>query len=251
MSELTCEGLRKAFGGLVVTDGLALGVSSGEVHALIGPNGAGKTTALAQLSGELRPDDGTVSLDGVDITHLSLPQRVRAGVARSYQISSIFKDFTVRENVELALQAMDRHSFRFLRPAASNTPRVRHAHELLEMAGLGDAAGASAKRLSHGQTRQLEIAMAMASKPKVLLLDEPMAGMAPDEAQRLAGLVRALAADTAVLLVEHDMDIVFSAADRISVLCEGALIASGSPNDIRADPEVRRLYLRDDSETEG
>ena len=250
MSELSCKGLRKAFGGLVVTDDLALGVSSGEVHALIGPNGAGKTTALAQLSGELRPDKGTVWLDGADITHLSLPQRVRAGVARSYQISSIFRDFTVRENVELALQAMDRHSFRFFRPAASNAGRAARADELLDLVGLNDAAGVWARRLSHGQTRQLEIAMAMASRPKVLLLDEPMAGMAPDEAGRLADLVRSLASNTAVLLVEHDMDIVFSAAHRISVLCEGALIASGDPDKIRADPDVRRMYLRGDSEAE-
>ena len=250
MSELSCAGLRKAFGGLVVTDSLALEVSSGEVHALIGPNGAGKTTALAQLSGELRPDAGTVWLDGTDITHLSLPQRVHAGVARSYQISSVFGGFTVTENVELALQATDRHSFRFFRPAASNTARVAHSGELLERVGLKEIAGVPARKLSHGQTRQLEIAMAMASRPKVLLLDEPMAGMAPDEARRLADLVRSLASDTAVLLVEHDMDIVFSVADRISVLCEGALIASGDPDKIRVDPEVRRLYLRDDSEME-
>lgn len=247
MTELSCEGLRKAFGGLVVTDDLALSVVSGEVHALIGPNGAGKTTALAQLSGELRPDGGTVRLDGADITHLSLTQRVHAGVARSYQISSVFAEFAVRENVELALQAMDTHSFRFFRPAASNAQRAQKAEELLEVVGLAEAAGISAQRLSHGQTRQLEIAMAMASQPKVLLLDEPMAGMAPDEAHRLAGLVRSVATRAAVLLVEHDMDIVFSVADRISVLHQGSLIASGEPAQIRADPDVRRLYLRDDA----
>ena len=250
MSDLSCRELCKAFGALVVTDDLALSVSSGEVHALIGPNGAGKTTALAQLSGELRPDSGSVWLDGTDITHLSLPQRVRFGVARSYQISSIFVDFTVAENVELALQATDRHSFRFFRPASTNAARVGQARQFLDTVGLGDAGDVSAKHLSHGQTRQLEIAMAMASEPKVLLLDEPMAGMAPDEAHRLAQLLRSLAADTAVLLVEHDMDIVFSAADRISVLCEGSLIASGSPGQIKSDPAVRRLYLRDDIEVE-
>ncbi|MCY3607387.1 MAG: ABC transporter ATP-binding protein [Acidimicrobiaceae bacterium] len=250
MSELSCHGLRKSFGALVVTDDLALSVRSGEVHAVIGPNGAGKTTALAQLSGELRPDSGSVRLDGTDITHLSLPQRVRAGVARSYQISSIFADFTVAENVELALQAVGGHSFRFFRPAWSNAARLKRARELLAVVGLSDVGEASAQRLSHGQTRQLEIAMALASEPEVLLLDEPMAGMAPDEAHRLAELVRSLASDTAVLLVEHDMDIVFSAADRISVLCEGSLIASGSPDQIRSDPEVRRLYLREDAETE-
>ena len=247
MTELSCQGLRKAFGGLVVTDALDLSVTTGEIHALIGPNGAGKTTTLAQLSGELRPDAGTVWLDGADITHLSLPQRVHAGVARSYQISSVFRDFTARENVELALQAMDRHSFRFFRPAASNAARIERAGALLDLVGLDGAADSSAQRLAHGQTRQLEIAMAMASDPRVLLLDEPMAGMAPDEANRLAELIRSLAADTAVLLVEHDMDIVFSAADRISVLHQGSLIASGDPDQIRADPDVRRLYLREEA----
>lgn len=249
MTELSCQGLQKAFGGLVVTDDLALSVASGEIHALIGPNGAGKTTALAQLSGELRPDAGTVWLDGADITDLSLPQRVHAGVARSYQVSSVFQDFTARENVELALQAMDRHSFRFFRPAARNAGRVERAEALLDQVGLGEEATVSAQRLSHGQTRQLEIAMAMASDPQVLLLDEPMAGMAPDEAGRLAELVRGLAEAVAVLLVEHDMDVVFSVADRISVLHQGSLIASGDPDDIRADPDVHRLYLRDDTDS--
>ncbi|MXW99419.1 MAG: ABC transporter ATP-binding protein [Acidimicrobiaceae bacterium] len=249
MTELSCQGLQKAFGGLVVTDDLALSVASGEIHALIGPNGAGKTTALAQLSGELRPDAGTVWLDGADITDLSLPQRVHAGVARSYQISSVFRDFTARENVELALQAMDRHSFRFFRPAARNAKRIERAEALLDQVGLGEEATVSAQRLSHGQTRQLEIAMAMASDPQVLLLDEPMAGMAPDEASRLAELVRSLAEAVAVLLVEHDMDVVFSVADRISVLHQGSLIASGDPDQIRADPDVHRLYLRDDVES--
>ncbi len=249
MTELSCRGLQKAFGGLVVTDDLALSVASGEIHALIGPNGAGKTTALAQLSGELRPDAGTVWLDGADITELSLPQRVHAGVARSYQVSSVFRDFTARENVELALQAMDRHSFRFFRPAARNAGRVERAEVLLDQVGLGEEATVSTQRLSHGQTRQLEIAMAMASDPQVLLLDEPMAGMAPDEAGRLAELVRGLAETIAVLLVEHDMDVVFSVADRISVLHQGSLIASGDPDDIRADPDVHRLYLRDDTES--
>lgn len=249
MTELSCRGLQKAFGGLVVTDDLALSVASGEIHALIGPNGAGKTTALAQLSGELRPDAGTVWLDGADITELSLPQRVHAGVARSYQVSSVFRDFTARENVELALQAMDRHSFRFFRPAARNAGRVERAEVLLDQVGLGEEATVSTQRLSHGQTRQLEIAMAMASDPQVLLLDEPMAGMAPDEAGRLAELIRGLAEAVAVLLVEHDMDVVFSVADRISVLHQGSLIASGDPDDIRADPDVHRLYLRDDTES--
>lgn len=245
MSDMRCIALHKSYDALVVTDDLHLELHRGEVHALIGPNGAGKTTALAQLSGQLSPDSGQIMLGERDVTALSLPDRVHAGVARSYQISSIFTSFGVGESVELALQAMVGHSFRFLRPA-SRAPGIRAgAVELLDRVGLADVADAPAATLSHGQTRQLEIAMALASDPKVLLLDEPMAGMGPQEAESLAVLVAELGRDRAVLLVEHDMDIVFSVADRISVLAEGACIASGSPADIRADPEVQRLYLQD------
>lgn len=233
----------------MVTENLSLSVSTGEIHALIGPNGAGKSTALAQLAGELNSDQGSVWLDGVDVTKMSLPQRVHAGIARSYQISSVFANFSVGENVEMALQARDRHSFRFFKPASANRARIDLAREMLDAVGLGELNDEPAKKLAHGQTRQLEIAMALASEPKILLLDEPMAGMAPDEAAKLAQLLRALAAKTAILLVEHDMDVVFSVADRISVLCEGAIIASGEPAQIKADPNVRRLYLGDDFES--
>lgn len=248
MSELCCIGLRKSYDALVVTNDLDLELHGGEVHALIGPNGAGKTTALAQLSGQLAPDSGRIMLGDRDVTSLSLPDRVHAGVARSYQISSVFASFGVAESVELALQAMVGHSFRFLRPA-SRAPGIRTgALDLLDRVGLTEVADAPTPTLSHGQTRQLEIAMALASDPQVLLLDEPMAGMGPQEAESLAVLVAELGRERAVLLVEHDMDIVFSVADRISVLAEGACIALGSPADIRADPEVQRLYLGDDDE---
>ncbi|CAN5754727.1 ABC transporter ATP-binding protein [soil metagenome] len=251
MSELCCIALRKSYDALIVTDDLDLELHRGEVHALIGPNGAGKTTALAQLSGQLAPDSGRIMMGDRDVTSLSMPGRVHAGVARSYQISSIFASFGVGESVELALQAMVGHSFRFLRPA-SRAPGIRTgALALLDRVGLLDVAGAPASTLSHGQTRQLEIAMALASDPQVLLLDEPMAGMGPQEAESLAVLVAELGRERAVLLVEHDMDIVFSVADRISVLAEGSCIASGSPADIRADPEVQRLYLGDDDEDAG
>lgn len=244
---LCCRGLDKHFGALHVTCGLDLDVRPGQVHALIGPNGAGKTTALAQLSGELRSDAGTVQLDGRDITELSLPDRVRAGIARSYQISSFFPGFTVRENVELALQATAGHSFRFLRPARMNFSRVTAAGELLDRVGLAGIADASAASLAHGQTRQLEIAMALASDPTIVLLDEPMAGMAPDEAHQLTDLIIQLGSEVGVLLVEHDMDIVFSVSAVITVLDQGRTIAEGTPADIRADARVQQLYLRETS----
>ncbi len=249
-AELRCVALCKSYGALQVTSELDLDLRRGEVHALIGPNGAGKTTALAQLSGELTPDSGRVMLDDRDITGLSLPERVHAGIARSYQISSVFHGFSTRESVELALQSIEGHSFRFFRPASANRERVSRAGELLETVGLGDVGSTPAAELSHGQTRQLEIAMALASGPGALLLDEPMAGMASEEAESLAGLISALAQDAGVLLVEHDMDIVFSVATRITVMAEGRSIASGSPNEIRSDPEVQRLYLRDDEPVE-
>lgn len=254
VAALRCEGLYKSYGALRVTDNLSMELKTGEIHALIGPNGAGKTTALAQLSGELASDKGMVWLDGKDITKLSLPERVHAGIARSYQISSVFLEFTSLQQVELALQAVAGHSFRFFRSASANKQRQAQAGELLDLVGLGDVANRTAAELSHGQTRQLEIAMALASEPRALLLDEPMAGMAPQEATSLAELVAELGKDVAILLVEHDMDIVFRVADRISVLAEGQCIATGTPDEIRTNAEVQQIYLRDDTEgddTEG
>lgn len=245
---MSCQGLHKSYGALCVTNDLSLQLHTGQVHALIGPNGAGKTTALAQLSGELASDEGSVWLGDTDVTTLSLPNRVHAGVARSYQISSVFMDFTAQQQVELALQAVAGHSFRFFRSANANKKRAAKASELLDWVGLGNTAHLMASELSHGQTRQLEIAMALASEPSVLLLDEPMAGMAPQEAMALAELVSDLGNDMAILLVEHDMDIVFSIADSISVLAEGERIATGSPAEIRSNPEVQQIYLRDDED---
>lgn len=243
---LSCVGLCKFYGALQVTNDLSLSLEKGEVHALIGPNGAGKTSALAQLSGELSSDAGSVILDGCDVTTLSQPERVHAGIARSYQISSILPGFTAQESVELALQAFNGHSFKFFKPASWNLARLSRAGELLELVGLKDAGRSRAGELSHGQTRQLEIAMALASEPKALLLDEPMAGMAHQEAESLAELIAELASASAVLLVEHDMDIVFNVASTISVLSEGQRIAQGSPTQIRSNEDVQRLYLRDD-----
>ena len=240
---LRCEGLRKSFGALLVNNDVSLELHRGEVHALIGPNGAGKTTVLAQLSGELRPDKGRIFVDDQDVTEQSMPERVHAGITRSYQISSVFGSFTARQSVELALQARDRHSFRFIRPASRNHQRIERASELLGLVGLDDLGTSYASELSHGQKRQLEIAMALASEPTTLLLDEPMAGMGPREADTVTMLIADLAQTRAVLLVEHDMDIVFNVASRISVLAEGSCIASGSPASIRQNALVRSLYL--------
>lgn len=245
---LRCQGLYKSYGALRVTDDLSLDLRVGEIHALIGPNGAGKTTALAQLSGELASDEGSVWIGEEDVTALSLPDRVHAGIARSYQISSVFGNFTAQQQVELALQAVAGHSFRFFRSANANKARAKEASDLLELVGLGSVSSLMASELSHGQTRQLEIAMALSSKPKALLLDEPMAGMAPLEANALADLVADLGKDIAVLLVEHDMEIVFRVADRISVLAEGQRIATGAPAEIRSNAEVQQIYLRDDED---
>ncbi len=243
---LECVGLAKSYGALPVTKDLSLRLWRGEVHALIGPNGAGKTSALAQLAGELSSDGGRVLLGDKDVTALSLPERVHAGIARSYQISSIFSDFSAQESVELALQACDGHSFRFFRPASSNRDRRSRAVDLLSIVGLSDSDQVRTGALSHGETRQLDLAMALASQPQALLLDEPMAGLAQREAESLAELILDLAKDRAVLLVEHDMDIVFNVATTISVLSEGERIAVGSPSEIRTNDAVQRLYLRDE-----
>jgi branched-chain amino acid transport system ATP-binding protein len=247
MSELACRRLEKHFGNLHVTRTLDLEVSTGEVHALIGPNGAGKTTALSQLSGELSPDGGSVLLDAVNITGVDLPGRVDLGICRSYQTSSPFTDFTVVENVILAILAAEEKRFRFWRRASADIARRRQALDLLEMVGLEQLAGIPVTALDHGASRQLEIATVLATHPTILLLDEPMAGMAPGEAKTLAQLIGSLRERHGILLVEHDMDVVFSVADRITVLSEGAVIASGIPADIRGNLEVQALYLRDES----
>ena len=240
---LAARGLVKRFGGLTATDGVDLEARPGEVHALIGPNGAGKTTLIAQLTGELRCDAGRVLFVGQDITTLPAYRRARLGLARSFQITSIFPDLAVIDNAALAVQIHSGHSFRFWR-SARHDPRLQEpALALLERVGLAERAAALAADLSHGEHRQLEIALALAGAPKLLLLDEPMAGMGPEESQRMVALLRALKGRVSILLVEHDMDAVFALADRISVLVYGRIIASGAPAEIRADATVREAYL--------
>lgn len=240
---LQVKGMRKSFGGVVATDNLDLAVAAGEIYAVIGPNGAGKTTLINQLSGAMRSDSGSIHFDGRDVTRLPPPVRAARGLARTFQITSIFHEFTALENVSLAVQAHDGHSFRFLRAARGQARLCEPALAALERVGLADRANVMARYLSHGEHRQLEIAMALATKPKMLLLDEPMAGMGPDESQRMVDILQSLKGRQTILLIEHDMDAVFALADRISVLVYGRAIATGTADDIRTNPEVRTAYL--------
>ena len=240
---LQIQGLCKNFGSLVATDSLHLEISKGEIHAIIGPNGAGKTTLLAQLSGELRPDAGRVRFEGRDITALSTPARSVLGLARSFQITSIFPDLTTLDNVALAVQAHAGHSFRFWRPARQDAELRQPALEILTEIGLSQRAEEPAANLSHGEQRQLEIAMALATAPSLLLLDEPMAGMGREESARMVQLLRDLKGQHTIVLIEHDMDAVFALADRITVLLYGRAIATDTPEAIRASDEVRAAYL--------
>lgn len=240
---LEADSLIKTFGGLVATDSLSLSVTRGELRAVIGPNGAGKTTLVNLLAGMMRPDAGHIRFNGRDITRMAAPARVRAGLARSYQITSIFRDFTVLENVMLPVQARQGHSFRFWRPVAGDASLIDPARALLERVGLGERMDLRAGDLAYGEQRQLEIAISLATKPSFLLLDEPMAGMGPEESQQMIAFLRALKGDYTMLLVEHDMDAVFALADRITVLVYGQVIATGTPDDIRNDPAVREAYL--------
>jgi branched-chain amino acid transport system ATP-binding protein len=235
--------LTKRFGGIVATDALDFEVAAGEVHAVIGPNGAGKTTLLNQLIGELAPDAGAVEFAGRDVTRLPSYRRALMGLSRSYQITSIFPQFTALENVALAAQAHGGHSFGFWRPAILEQRLTAPAAEALGEVGLGARKNHAAATLAHGERRQLELAMALVSRPKLLLLDEPMAGMGRRESEAMVELLGALKRRYTMLLVEHDMDAVFALADRITVLVYGRPIASGAPQAIRASAEVRRAYL--------
>jgi branched-chain amino acid transport system ATP-binding protein len=227
---------------------LDLQILQGERVGVIGPNGAGKTTLIAQLAGELRPDAGTIRFAGEDVTRLAVYDRSRRGLARSFQITSIFRSFTTLENVALALQAHDGHSFRFWRDAARDPALVGPAQRMLDQIGLSGRADVPAGALAHGEQRQLEIAMALATSPRMLLLDEPMAGMGRDEAARMTEFLRALKTSETILLVEHDMDVVFALADRVTVLVYGRALASGTPDEIRANDEVRQAYLGEDED---
>ena len=239
---LRIEGLHKRFGGVRATDDVTLDVRDGETHAVIGPNGAGKTTLIAQLSGQLAPDAGRVLFEGRDITRLPAYQRAHVGIARSFQITSVFMDLSVHDNVALAVQAHQGHSFRLWAPARADANLREIAIDCLHAVDLADRATWTAAALSHGERRQLEMAMALAGKPKLMLLDEPMAGMGLDESTRMVETLKSLKAQS-ILLIEHDMDAVFALADRISVLVYGRIIATGTPDDIRTNDEVRRAYL--------
>ncbi|HUH61287.1 MAG TPA: ABC transporter ATP-binding protein [Candidimonas sp.] len=246
MSLLTVRQLVKRFGGLTATDHFDIDVSAGEVHAIIGPNGAGKSTLIAQLAGELKPDAGSIFLNGQDITHERVEQRALRGVARSYQITSIFPPFTALQNVMLTVQAHQGHSFRFWSPASRQAALIEPAQEALHQAGLGAFAHTPASALAHGQQRQLELAMVLAGRPALLLLDEPMAGMSQTETGQMTELLLGLKGKYGIVLVEHDMDTVFRLADRITVLVYGRGIACGTPADIRANAQVKTAYLGDE-----
>ena len=240
---LAIEGLTKRFGGITASDDVSLAVREGELHAIIGPNGAGKTTLIGQLTGELTPQAGRIRFAGRDITASPAYQRSLLGLARSFQITSLFLDFTALDNVALAVQAHAGHSFYFWRDARREPELREPARAALQRIGLGARADSIVANMSHGEHRQLEIAMALATKPRMLLLDEPMAGMGAEESARMVALLRELKQEVTILLIEHDMDAVFALADRISVLVYGRVIASGEAATIRANPDVRRAYL--------
>ncbi|MEX0591256.1 MAG: ABC transporter ATP-binding protein [Xanthobacteraceae bacterium] len=240
---LAIDGLTKRFGGVVASDDIVLDVMPGELHAVIGPNGAGKTTLIGELTGEISPDAGRIRFDGSDIVTLPTYRRSALGLARSFQITSLFLDFTALDNVALAVQAHSGHSFRFWREARKEPELREPALAALARVGLADRANEVAASLSHGEHRQLEIAMALANKPRLLLLDEPMAGLGPEESARMVALLRELKRELPILLVEHDMEAVFALADRITVLVYGRVIASGAPDAVRANADVRQAYL--------
>ena len=244
---LVADGLHKSFGALKVSDNVCFQLNEGECLALIGPNGAGKTTLIHQLSGLLSTDAGTIRFDGADITHLPVHARARAGLARSFQITSIIPSFSVLENVALAVQARSGSSFRFFGSAADESGLNGPALDALKAVELDDRAANPAGDLSHGEKRSLELAIALAMKPKALLLDEPMAGMGREESLHLVEILRGLKKTYPLLLVEHDMDAVFALADRVAVLVYGRIIAEGTPDEVRANAEVKAAYLGEDA----
>jgi branched-chain amino acid transport system ATP-binding protein len=245
---LHIEGLNKRFGGVIASDDVTLAIPEGELHAVIGPNGAGKTTLIVQLAGEIAPDSGRIVFAGADITEVRAWRRSLLGVSRSFQVTSLFLDFTALDNVALAAQAHAGHSFRFWRDAR-HEPALREAgRAALERVGMIERANMRVAQLSHGEQRQIEIAMALASNPRLLLLDEPMAGLGANESARMLALLRELKRQYTIVLIEHDMDAVFALADRISVLVYGRVIATGAPEAIRANAQVRQAYLGESGE---
>ncbi|WP_295809471.1 ABC transporter ATP-binding protein [uncultured Nitratireductor sp.] len=245
---LKVENLQKRFGGLTATDDVSLTVTAGEIHALIGPNGAGKTTLISQLFGELAHDAGSIALNGQKIDALSTPDRVARGLARTFQITCLLPDYTALQNVSIACQVHRGHSFHFMTDAHGNSELKEEAQSYLERVGLSDRGGALVANLAHGERKQLELAIALATRPRLLLLDEPMAGLGHVETQQMVALLRSLKGQFSMLLVEHDMDAVFALADRISVLVYGRIIATGSAEEIRRNADVKTAYLGEGDE---
>ncbi|MCK6409812.1 MAG: ABC transporter ATP-binding protein [Thauera sp.] len=243
MSLFTAEGLVKRFGGLLATDHVDLAVDAGEIHALIGPNGAGKSTLVNLISGLLPADAGRIVLDGVDLTVLAPHARTRAGLARCFQITSVFRNDSVRDNLLLAVQAQAGSSFRCLSRRDAEHALQERAEALAQRAGLAEVLERNAGTLPHGLQKRLDLALALAARPKLLLLDEPMAGMGPEDSQQMVGLIRSLRRETAILLIEHDMDAVFQLADRISVLVYGKVLTSGDAAHVKGHAEVQAVYL--------
>ena len=246
---LQVTGLSKRFGGVIATDRVDLRVAAGEIHALIGPNGAGKTTLVAQIAGQLASDSGTVHFDGSDITRMATHLRARRGLVRSFQVTRLFKSMSVLEHLALALQAAGGRTFSAWRPVRADTPLFGRAQGLLERLGLASKSGWGTEQLSHGEQRALEVGMALAASPKLVLLDEPLAGMGLQESEAMSGLIGSLRGEVAVLLIEHDVDAVFRLADTVSVLVSGHVVASGKPEDVRRDPAVADAYLGNSQET--
>lgn len=235
--------ISKRFGGLLASNNISLGVRPNETHALIGPNGAGKTTLINLLQGEIRPDSGQLMFNGRDITRLPRYARANIGIARTFQITSVFLEMTVLDNVVIAVQVQHGHSFRFFRGASTDPGLIEPSYAALDAVGLSQRAQDIVAELSHGERRQLELAMAIAMKPKLLLLDEPMAGMGRQDSARMTDLLRRLKRHHTIILIEHDMDAVFALADRLSVLVSGQIIATGNPDAIRSDKNVQAAYL--------
>jgi branched-chain amino acid transport system ATP-binding protein len=240
---LSVRNLEKSFGALKATSGVSLDLRPGEIHALIGPNGAGKSTLINQIAGAVAPDAGSIRFLGQDVTTMRTSHRAHMGLARTFQISSLAQDFSALRNVMLAAQSRQGSSLRFFRSVMRDTSLTEPAMQMLSRVGLADRANVPAAELSHGERRQLEIAVALAMQPKAFLLDEPMAGMGPEGSKALTGFLSDLRREAPILLVEHDMDAVFALADRVSVLVYGQIVATGSVAEIRSDPDVRRAYL--------
>ena len=239
-------GLSKQFGGITATNNIDLNITDGEIHAVIGPNGAGKTTLISQLSGDLQADAGAIVFQGNLINNMSSNKRSLLGIARTFQITSLMLDMSTLENVMLAVQAHSGHSYCFWQDARQDDQLVEPALKVLKQVGLLGRKNIMTRELSHGEHRQLEIAMALATQPKLLLLDEPMAGMGAEETQKLIAILKTLKTGKTMILIEHDMNAVFSLADRITVMVYGKIIATGSPKEIRANQKVKAAYLGDE-----